>query len=500
MGRGKRSACRCLDQMTSGFTDRSAMDIETYRQLDAVGIAQCVRRGEASASDIVECALAVIAAANPQLNAVVLVDPDRARSAAAAVDPSCPLAGVPVLIKDNNLFVDGWPTTFSCTLYEGSSPCPDSTFVGRLRRAGAVLVGKTNTPEFASDWTTEPTLRGPTRNPWNLERSAGGSSGGSAAAVASGMVPAAHGNDNAGSIRVPAAVCGLFGLKPTRGLVPIGPTFPELAAGLDSEHMLTRSVRDSAAFLDCLADPEPGGQYRVERSVPSYLAALDQPLTGLRIGYVTTRPDGSSVDPEIASALERVAGHLREMGHSLVPMALPHDPQMGLEAEKIGFAEIALLVRQRARELGRDARSDEIEAITALAIERVRGLDAVAYLEARHKLHRIGAALAKQMEAFDAILTPTTGETAPLIGELDTRTAHFDYDRWCAQGVRFAPFTDLFNVTGQPAASVPAGLSRAGLPIGVQIAAAPGRDELVLQLCARIETALALPLAERRSQ
>ncbi|MGF7163017.1 amidase [Rhodoligotrophos appendicifer] len=466
------------------------MDIETYRRLDALEIARRVRSGESDPRDIAACAIATVKARNPDLNAVVLLDEDQALLAAGKVDRTAPLAGVPFLVKDNNLFVEGWPTTFSCRFLEDSPPLPDSEYIRRLRRAGVVLIGKTSTPEFASDWTTEPTLRGPTRNPWNLDRSPGGSSGGSAAAVAGGMVPVAHGNDNAGSIRVPAALCGLFGLKPSRGLVPVGPAFPELAAGLNSEHVLTRTVRDSAAFLDVLAGPEPGAQYQVNPVVASYLAVTDDAPGPLRIGFATERPDGTRIDAEIAKAVRHVAGLLSASGHRLEEIALPNKPCLGLAAEKCWFADIVLLLRQRSRALGREANANEMEAITAFAIERMRGLDAVDYLEARYSLHRIGAEILAEFSPFDAVLTPTTALLAPRIGEFDTRTDAFDYEKWCSQGVQFAPFTDIFNATGQPAASVPAGLSLEGLPIGVQIAAPPGRDDLVLRLSRQIERLL----------
>src|SRR5262249_37738879 len=279
------------------------MTPEEYASLDATALAAQVHDRKRMPQDIVAAALEAIPAHNPKLNAVVLLDKERAMKQAAAVDTDAPLAGVPCLIKDNNIFVEGWPTTFSCRFFEGSPSRPDSELIRRLRKAGLVFLGKPNTPEFAADWTTEPTLRGATRNPWNLDRSPGGSSGGSAAAVASRMVPVAHGNDNAGSIRVPAAVCGIFGLKPSRGLVPIGPSFPQLAAGHNSEHVLTRSVRDSAALLDLTSGPEPGGRYRVTTEEPSFGAILEEPLRHLTIGLVTEAPGGIAVDPEIAAAL-----------------------------------------------------------------------------------------------------------------------------------------------------------------------------------------------------
>jgi len=227
-----------------------ALDLDGYARIDAVARAARVRSDEVSAREVAELAVSVMERLNPQLNAVVLADVERALAAAAQVDRSAPLAGVPFLVKDVDVFVAEWPTTFSSRYFADAAPRSDSEIVRRWRDAGLVLLGKTNTPEFAGEFVTEPALRDATLNPWNPAVTVGGSSGGAAAAVASGMVPAAHGTDVGGSIRVPAACCGLFGLKPTRGLNPIGPHYPELGAGLDCEHVLTRTVRDSAAFLD----------------------------------------------------------------------------------------------------------------------------------------------------------------------------------------------------------------------------------------------------------
>lgn len=472
------------------------MRVSEYRGLTALALAERVRSGAADPVAVTEAALAAIAEANPGLNAVVLTDAEGALRQAAAVDRTAPLAGVPVLIKDNNQYVSGWPTTYSCRFYEGAEPMPDSAFVRRLRSAGAVLVGKTNTPEFAEDWTTEPTLRGPTRNPWDLDRSPGGSSGGSAAAVAGGMAPAAHGNDNGGSIRVPAAVCGLFGLKPSRGLVPIGPYFGELAAGLNSEHMLTRDARDSAAFLDVLADPEPGARYQVRRAVPSYLAALEEALPRLRVGVAREGPGGAAIHPDIADAVARAERALKDAGHETEAIAFPDDSRAMAEAERVCYVEIAMLVRQRERELGRPPRPDEIEALTAHALAQAAGIDAVEYLDGLQRMHRETVRILAEIERFDLLLTPTTGEPAPLLGHFDSRTADFDYTDWSGKSAGFAPFTGLFNVTGQPAASVPAGLTAEGLPIGVQLVGRPGRDDTVLQAGLLLERALGpLPAA-----
>lgn len=463
------------------------MTPEEYGQLTAHEIVGLVRAGKIKPIEAVEAAIAAIEARNGSLNAVVLLDADRARAAARTIDLKAPLAGVPFLVKDNNQFVDGWPTTYSSRFYEGSAPRPDSEMIRRLKKAGVVLVGKTNTPEFAADWTTEPTLRGPTRNPWNLTHSAGGSSGGSASAVAAGMTPAAHGNDNGGSIRVPAAVCGLFGLKPSRGLVPIGPYFGELAAGLNSEHVLTRSVRDSAVFLDVLAGPEPGGRYPVEKSVPSYLEAIERPLERLTIGLVDQNPSGAPVHWEIAAAIRMVGRLLEAEGHIVEPIPFPDDPVALSEAETIWFAEIAMLVRVRAKELDRAPRNDEIEAITAYAIEATATLDAADFLQAFHEVHAGAVRVLERTARFDLLLTPTTGEPPPLIGELDSRTERFDYAVWSEKSAKFAPFTAIFNITGQPAASFPVALTSDGLPVGVQLVGRPWRDDIVLAVSTRLE-------------
>ena len=465
------------------------MTPDEYANLDATALAALVHDRKKMPQDIVAAALDAVAALDPKLNAVVLLDRESALKQAAAVDRDAPLAGVPCLIKDNNVFVEGWPTTFSCRFFEGAPSRPDSELVLRLRKAGLVILGKSNTPEFAADWTTEPTLRGATHNPWNLDRSPGGSSGGAAAAVASRMVPVAHGNDNAGSIRVPPAVCGIYCLKPSRGLVPIGPYFPELAAGHNCEHALTRSVRDSAALLDLTGGPEPGGRYRVAAVVPSFGAILEEPVRHLTIGLVTKAPAGVEVDPEIAAAVAEAGRLFERAGHKVVDADFPNEPTLSREAEKIWHGEIALLMARRARELGRPARPDEMEALTADALKRSEKLSAVDYLEARQSLHEISVKVIERLSAYDLLLTPTTAALAPRIGAFDTRTSKFDYDDNARLSAAFAPFTEMFSVTGQPAASIPIGLSKSRLPIGGQLVGQPGRDDIVLRAAFFLEKA-----------
>jgi amidase len=468
-----------------GLTRRSARELAAMIKSRAV-----------SPLEVLDAHLAVVARVNPKLNAMVTLAADQAKAQARATESAImrgellqPLAGLPVAIKDITPTA-GIRTTFGSPLYKDHVPDEDAEAVRRLKAAGAIVLGKTNTPEFAADWTTEPTLRGPTRNPWDRNRSPGGSSGGAAAAVASRMVPVAHGNDNAGSIRVPSAVCGIFGLKPSRGLVPIGPYFPELAAGHNCEHALTRSVRDSAALLDLTSGPEPGGRYRVAPAEPSFGALLEEPLKDLRIGLVTAAPGGVEVDPEIAAAVAQAARLWERAGHMIVDTEFPDEPTLSSEAEKIWYGEIGLLMARRARELGRQARPDEMEALTAYALKRTAELGAVDYLEARQTLHEISLRVLERLSAFDLLLIPTTAQLAPRIGHFDTRTSNFDYDSNARLSAAFAPFTEMFSVTGQPAASIPVGLSRSGLPIGAQLVGQPGRDDVVLRAAFFMEKAM----------
>jgi len=468
------------------------MRTDEYAAMDALAIAAAVRSGQVSALEVTEAAIAAIEALNPHLNALVLKDFERARNVARQVPLASALAGVPFLIKDADIHVAEWPTTYSSRFFENAKPRPDSEIVARWRRAGTVFLGKTNTPEFADDFVTEPVLRGATLNPWDLRVIVGGSSGGAAAAVASGMVPVAHGSDVGGSIRVPAACCGLFGLKPSRGLNPLGPYYGEMGGGLNCEHVLTRSVRDSAAFLDATAGAEPGAPYRVAKSVPSYLAALAHPSAPLRIACLSHRIDGSSIEPEIEARLAAAAALLQNLGHEVVPSRFP--AAVAADAAGEGWAalwliDIAAAIADRARELGRDPGPGEIEQLPRYIIARMGRMSALDYLEVRRLAHRISLSMAREFDAFDVIMTPATATLPPLRGLIDSNAPDFDYERWAAIAYGFAPFSEIFNVTGQPAASLPMFQSDSGLPIGIQLIGRQDHDHELLRLAADLERA-----------
>jgi amidase len=470
------------------------MRIDEYVALDAVAIAAAVRAGELSAVAVTEAAIGAIEALQPQLNALVLQDFTQAREVARGVSREAPLAGVPFLVKDVNLQVTEWPTTHSSRFFADAAPLPDSELVTRWRRAGTVFLGKTNTPEFADNFATEPVYRGTTLNPWNLAVTVGGSSGGAAAAVASGMVPVAHGTDVGGSIRVPAACCGLFGMKPSRGLNPLGPHHAELGAGLNCDHVLSRTVRDSAAFLDATAGPDPGAPYRVMRAVPSYLAALQGPREKLRVACISHTVDGLSVAPEIESRLMDAVRLVEGLGHEVVPARFPAEVAELATGEAwipLWLMDIAMLIRDRTRQLGREPGPNEIETMPRYAVERIGRMSAHEYLDVRRLAHRICLAMLRAFGAFDLLMTPATGTLPPAVGALDANAPDFDLARWGAAGYTFAPFSELFNVTGQPAASLPLFQSASGLPIGIQLVGRQDEDHRLLCIAADLEAVTA---------
>jgi amidase len=464
------------------------MKLEEYARYDAVGLAEIVRSGAVSPTEVIEAAIAAVERLNPRLNAVVLTDFEWARATAGKVDRPAPLAGLPFLVKDVDVFVAEWPTTYSSRFFANAALRPDSEIVRRWRAAGLVFLGKSNTPEFAADFATEPSWRGATLNPWNPAVTVGGSSGGAAAAVASGMVPAAHGTDVGGSIRIPAACCGLFGLKPTRGLNPVGPYYPEMGAGLNCEHVLTRSVRDSAALLDATAGPETGGRYHVVPPVPSYLAALTRPPARQRIALVTGAPDGAAVDPEIIAKTEAAGALLEALGHTVIACDFPPEAATGYNSTLLWMMDIAIEIQSRAKAIGRRPRPDEMEPLSHAILEQMERLPASDYVKARLQVHEAAVALARHFAEFDLVLTPSLATLPPALGIIDSHSANFDYETWANAGYGFAPFSEIFNVTGQPAASLPMFQSASGLPIGIQLVGRQGDDHNLLALAAQIET------------
>jgi amidase len=456
-------------------------------------LAALVRGGELTARETVEASLERIDALDDRINAFVDVDADRALAAADAIQPGDerPFAGVPIAIKAN-VPVEGLCINFGSKFLAGHRPDHTAYLVRRLRDAGFVVVGSTNLPEFGILPTTEPRHTGPTRNPWDLERTPGGSSGGSAAAVASGMLPVAHGNDGGGSLRIPAACCGLIGLKPSRGRISRGPDLGDSMLG--NEGVLTRTVAETAQLLDVLAGYEVGDATWAPRPVEPYSVAVRRDPGKLRIAMSATNALGVEPDPEALRGM-RAAGELLEaLGHEVVEAtpALPGPDVLPLFVKVFG-SMVSLQITYGELLAGRPPGEDEIEPLSRAVAGLSHDLDAVGYLAAVAQLQALARGIVAFFAEYDLLLSPALAERPLLIG--DCNGVGVDPLADLERSGRFTPYTSLFNVTGQPAISVPVGFGDDGLPTAVQIVAKPLGEDTLLQVAAQMEAARPL---ERR--
>jgi amidase len=470
---------------------------DQYDAHDALGLAALVRAGEVRPDDLLDEALRRVDERNPAINALSARFEERAREQIARGVGSGPLAGVPFLIKDLEVDLEGERTTNGSRFFRDAVATVTSTTVTRYLAAGLVVFGKTTTPEFGLNASTEAVLFGPTRNPWDLTRSAGGSSGGAAAAVAAGILPAAHATDGGGSIRIPASCHGLFGLKPTRGLVPAGPPQGEKWSGLSTSHAVTRTVRDSAALLDAAAGPAPGAPHAVPVTpAGGFLRAMYEDPGQLRVGVVRAARPGLDVDPECLAAVDSGAAVLASLGHALAEVTLPVDWAALLPATgTIVAANIAASVRARATALGREPGPDDLEAMVRAQVAMAAQRSSIDYVDALQVLHQTGRAMADLFTHCDLVLTPTLG-TLPLpLGELFADTD--DLAAFGARAGRVAQFLGVSNATGQPAMSVPLHWSATGLPVGVQLIGRFGADATLFAVARQLEEAA--PWRDRRA-
>jgi amidase len=467
--------------------------------LDATEQAELVRRGELSPAELVDAAIARIEELDPRLNAVILPAFERARRQAKDLERAgrtadVPFRGVPFLMKDLGGAEAGAPYTAGMRVLKeaGFVEPQDSYLAARLRGAGFVSLGRTNTPELGLLPTTEPEAWGATRNPWDPAHSPGGSSGGSAAAVASGMVAAAHASDGGGSIRIPAAHCGLVGLKPTRGRCSFGPSLGERWAGFSCELVVTRSVRDSAALLDVLAGPMPGDPYFAPPPARSFREAAAGDPGRLRIGFLARSPrEGIHVDPECAEVVGRAARALEGLGHRVEeshPAALEGSEAVGAFVRVVA-CNVARALETAGERVGREVGAADVEPLTWAVAEHGRKTSVAQYLASLEFVHRLGRRMAGWWEqGFDLLLTPTTAAPPPRLGELgSTREEPL---RGFLRSAPFGAFTSPFNQTGQPALSLPLHWTASGLPVGAQLVAAYGREDLLLGVAAELERAL----------
>jgi amidase len=469
--------------------------------LDACALAKLVRDGAASPIELVDDAISRIEKLNPELNAVIRPRYDEARREAAGQLPDGPFRGVPIVLKDLMCYSAGEE------IHEGMGVLKAARYVAehdqeltvRLRAAGFVVVGRTNTPELGIVPTTEPMAYGPTRNPWDTTRSPGGSSGGSAAAVASGMVAVAHASDGGGSIRIPASECGLVGLKPSRARVSLGPEWGDVMGGLVCELAVTRTVRDTAAVLDAVAGPAPGDPYAAPTPARPYVEEVGADPGRLRIGVQTAAFGGTeTTHPDCVAAAESAAALLESLGHVVEPthVAALDDPEFVAHFVLVWAAGMAYDIDHYwPSKLGRSIGQDEVEPLTWALAEVARAATAPDFLNAREKLQAFSRQVAQWYEGgFDLLLTPTIAEPPPLLGEFDSPPDNPLHG--LLRAAALVPFTPPFNVSGQPAVSLPLYWNDRDLPIGVQVVAPYGREDVLLRVAAQVEEAQ--PWVDRR--
>ncbi len=469
------------------------MDVGDLLDHDATAIGAAIGAGEVTAVEVVTAALARVEERNPTLNAVVALRAEAALAEAAAVVPgSGPLAGVPFVVKDLGAEVAGLPATAGSRLFADRVAQADTELVARYRRAGLIILGNTNTPELGLNASTEPLLHGPTRNPHDPTRSPGGSSGGTAAAVASGMVPAGHASDGGGSIRIPSSACGLVGLKPTRGRTPTFPYSGVLSSPLSVQHALARSVRDSALLLDLGAGGAPGQGVVAPPPARPFVEEVSSPPGRCRVAFSLTRPDGGAVHPDCVAAVRELAELLESLGHAVEEAAPPVPTAGAMTALATGMTAVAAAgVDAWLEATGRTLGDDDLEPFTRVLYDAGRSLRGVDVVRALEAVEQVGYAIGPFFDRYDLLLTATIAEPAPAIGVLDTTKPEEMYLR----AGDFSAMTSIYNVTGQPAISLPTGRDATGVPVGTQLAAAFGNEALLLRVAAQVEAARPWPSA-----
>lgn len=465
-----------------------------YPQYDAMGLAALIRRGEVCAGEVLEAALARTEAC-AEINAVSAKYYGPALAQVEQGVPAGPFAGVPFLIKDLNAQCEGMVTSNGCRFFQDNVADHDSALVARYKRGGLVIYGKSNTPEFGVTVTTEPRLFGPTRNPWNRQYSAGGSSGGAAAAVAAGLLPAAHATDGGGSIRIPASCCGLVGLKPTRARNPAGPDRGEGWVGMSHEHVVSRTVRDSAALLDLTAGPDLGAPYFAERPSRPFLSEVGEAPGRLRIGMVRRTPAGEALHAECLQAVEDTAVLLSALGHEVEEVTLSPLPEVFLTAFRIAIgATLRAAIDAHGARMHKSPTREQFESVTWAYYEAGGASSAAEYAQAVLNIHAAGRQVAGWFSGYDLLLMPTLPDPPAKLGVFDMdKPVGEEY----AQAIRrLTAFTSPFNASGSPAITLPLHWSADGLPVGVQLAAPYAAEAVLFRIAGQLEAAR--PWAQRR--
>ena len=471
------------------------MAFAEYDRYDALGLAGLIAKKKLSAREAVDEAIARAERLNPKLNAIVFEAFDRARDAAKSRLPKGPFTGVPTLLKDMRAGATGMPTRNGSRFMPKVLADHDSTLVARYRAAGLVPLGKTNVPEFGILPTTEPKLYGPARNPWNLDHSTGGSSGGSACAVAAGIVPIAHATDGGGSIRIPAACCGLVGLKVSRGRITQGPDFADSTSGLSVDNVVSKSVRDTAAALDISCGIDFGDPYTAPPPEGSYLEGIKRKPKRLRIAVSYKALNGKQLHPDVVAAVKKTAKLCESLGHIVEEKSPPLDAAVLTPAfMTVWAANVAYGLEGLARLTGQQPSAEAVEGLTFGLYEAGKRITAIELMAAKQAMDRAARAMVQFHETYDVWLNATLGAPPIKLGVIDVDeqnpVAAF------APILDYVPYTAMQNATGQPAIQLPLNMNKAGLPIGVQFVARYGGEMLLLKLAAELEKAS--PWADRR--
>lgn len=469
-----------VDEAESG----SPVELREYARYDAVGLRDLIQADQVTAAEIEAVARQALDVADAEVNGLAMPVFRTALDHAA----DGPFSGVPFLIKDSGPVARGVPFFLGSRSLEAGVVAPhDSDLMTRFRTAGLVTLGLTTMPELGISFSTESVKHGPTRNPWNLERGVGGSSGGAAALVAAGAVPVAHANDSAGSIRIPASCCGLVGLKPSRGRTPCGPDLGESVFGLSYDFAVTRTVRDTAHLLDAIQGPGVGDKYTAPLPAGRYADLSQVELAPLRVAVTTQAWSGAAVDPEVASVAVRAGLLLQELGHSVVEAK----PALDWDAviQSMVPAEIAFLAGA-FRGAPRPPDPAKLEAVSRQLFEEAKELSVFDLLGAFDAQNRVSRSVGTFFTTYDLLITPTLGQLPAPHGTLQYNDPDHTVTSWIRSVFDYGPFTAVFNISGQPAISLPLGYSASGLPIGVQFVARYGQEDLLLRIAGQLERAM----------
>ena len=462
-------------------------DVGSYAEWDAIDCARNIRLGNASASDVLDAAFEIIERLDPDVNAIVSLQRDQAyRQIENGV--SGPLAGVPIALKDCVGLICGVNRDFGSRLATGSEIDFDEEVIARMMASGLVPMATTNVPEFSSSVTTESVLHGPCRNPWNRNRSAGGSSGGAAAAVAYGAVPVAYGNDAAGSIRIPASCCGLFGFKPSRGRVPTGPVYSEFWFGLMVHHVITKSVRDSALILDLTEGADSGAPYGIANKLCDYSKEVERAPGRLRIAISDGSDQGFSIAGECIEAIDSVATLLRDLGHDVEAISPSYSGAEILDdVTTILAVSLANEIEQTAIQNARPIDASTVEHCNLALMERGRNVSAIELARVLDRRNNLSRVMGRFFERYDLLLTPTLADLPIEIGKLNSDST--DLDAYLQQLWSYSPFTPLANVCGIPSMSVPLHWTDCGLPVGVMFTSRYSDEATLLRIASQLEKA-----------